>query len=298
MPNMPWFRFYSETLNDRKIRRLCTATGLTKATVIGTWSIILAMANDSPERGKLKISDDLWVTQDEIREETGLEPMDYNSLMGGFFLLGMLDTESGTENIVVSNWDGRQFKSDHSSPRVAKHRAEKKRQEEEQAEQDCNVTPALQEQPSGVIDTEADTDTELEKETDSEVEKDPFVASAPAQAITTLANYQMIRLAYINEFPDKAVPRPNTKSLVSKVRTRMKYAHFADSWLPALVRAGQSDLLHRSGWFDLGWFLKNDNNYEKCLNGNYDNDSRIGLTSPPSTIPDYDSQVDPVTGLY
>jgi hypothetical protein len=39
----------------------------------------------------------------------------------------------------------------------------------------------------------------------------------------------------------------------------------------ALVRAAQSEFLNSSAWFDLGWFLQNDDHYERCLNGKYDN---------------------------
>ena len=112
-----------------------------------------------------------------------------------------------------------------------------------------------------------------------------LAANAPALAI-----YQNIRLIYMHEFPDKAKPRANTKSLVGKVRTRMESAHFADHWHSALTRAGRSDLLRKSGWFDLSWFLKNDDNYEKCLNGNYDSTARAGpqaTTSADAIIDEY-----------
>lgn len=85
------------------------------------------------------------------------------------------------------------------------------------------------------------------------------------------SEYQEIRQTWITLFPDKPKPREVSKALQGKVRTRWKSPHFRDNWRPALKRAAQSEFLHTGGWFDLGWFLKNDDNYEKCLNGNYDN---------------------------
>ena len=47
MPN-PWFRFYSETLRDRKLERIARVTGQPRALIIGVWVTILSLANDSP----------------------------------------------------------------------------------------------------------------------------------------------------------------------------------------------------------------------------------------------------------
>lgn len=84
------------------------------------------------------------------------------------------------------------------------------------------------------------------------------------------ADYQAVRKCWIELFPDKPRPRENNKTLAGKVKTRMKCADFRESWKIALERASQSSFLHREGFYDLSWFLKNDDNWEKCLNGNYD----------------------------
>lgn len=82
--------------------------------------------------------------------------------------------------------------------------------------------------------------------------------------------YIAIRETYAKLFPEKPLPRTNNSTLVSKTKTRSKSKHFLDNWEKALNRASKSPLCHESPWFNLDWFLKNDNNYEKCLNGNYD----------------------------
>ena len=92
----------------------------------------------------------------------------------------------------------------------------------------------------------------------------------------TSADYQEIRKAWLELMPDKPQPRANNKTLQGKVTTRMKSPHFRDNWLAAMERAAESTFLADGNWFDLGWFLQNDTNYEKCLNGNYDDKSQTG----------------------
>jgi hypothetical protein len=80
----------------------------------------------------------------------------------------------------------------------------------------------------------------------------------------------MIRQRWIEAFPDKPKPRTTNKTLQGKVKTRLKSPHFRENWPAALDRAAQSEFLKAGSWFTFDWFLKNDDNYEKCLNGNYD----------------------------
>ena len=82
--------------------------------------------------------------------------------------------------------------------------------------------------------------------------------------------YERIRTQWSKYFPDKPQPRKNNRSLQGKVKTRMGSKHFEKHWQEAMQRASKSSFLHRESWFDLGWFLRNDEHYEKCLNGNYD----------------------------
>lgn len=82
--------------------------------------------------------------------------------------------------------------------------------------------------------------------------------------------YSEILSEWAKFFPDKPQPRSNNKTLKGKVNTRMKSAHFEENWREALERASHSGFLKTGSWFDLGWFLHNDSNYEKCLNGKYD----------------------------
>lgn len=53
----PWFRFYSKTLIDRRFKHVANEIAIPKASVIGAWTILLTLANDSPEQGKLLSTD-------------------------------------------------------------------------------------------------------------------------------------------------------------------------------------------------------------------------------------------------
>jgi len=98
--------------------------------------------------------------------------------------------------------------------------------------------------------------------------------------------YHAIRVLYIELFPDKPQPRLTTKSYITKATTRMQDPYFAENWEKALRRAASGRMCHESGWFDMTFFLANELNWEKCLNGKYDDLKRRGIgSSPPPSGP-------------
>jgi len=131
--NMPWFKFYSEALNDRKIVRTARMAQQPKAIVMGVWLTLLCLANESPERGRLMIAEDLWFEEEEIAAETGLDPVTFGKVVGAFQKLGMVSVSAGYE---ISNWNGRQSRQYSQTPeavRQRKHRAMKKKEQEERS---------------------------------------------------------------------------------------------------------------------------------------------------------------------
>lgn len=74
---------------------------------------------------------------------------------------------------------------------------------------------------------------------------------------------------WIRNFPKK--PKPRRKTVRDKLKTRFKDSYFEENWVDALERVSGSDFCNNLGWFDAHWFLKNDTNWENCLNGKYDN---------------------------
>ena len=250
MASPPWFRFYSETLRDRKVEHICRATNQPKALVVGAWATILAIASDSPVRGVLLLTDDIPFTLDDIAGEMGLDITATTGIIDQFVRFQMVHLEGDVYHL--TNWDRRQFTSDSSTERVRQHR---ERQKEALQEAECNSDETLQECDGNLPDTDTDTDTESDTEQIQNKHISAFLA---------------IRKAWIDLMPDKPRPRENNNTLRSKVKTRMKDDYFRDNWRAALERAAKSSFLGESGFFDLGWFLKNDDNWQKCLNGNYD----------------------------
>ena len=116
---------------------------------------------------------------------------------------------------------------------------------------------------------------EEEEEVKEEVEVKDSISSASA-------DYQAIRQLWTELFPGKSKPRATNKTLQGKVKTRMKSEHFKANWRAALEQAAASDWLRSESFFDLGWFLKNDANYENCLNGKYgDRGKQADAPRPP-----------------
>jgi hypothetical protein len=124
--NTPWFRFYSEALSDRKIVRVCSMTRQPKFAIMGVWSSLLSMANDSPERGLLLIGEDLPLTLDEIFFEIGIDPEIGEIIVSAFIQVGMVSVDGDAYSI--THWDDRQFASDNSTDRVKKFRERKRRE--------------------------------------------------------------------------------------------------------------------------------------------------------------------------
>jgi len=159
---LPWFRVYSDILDERKLKHICRKTKQPKALVVGVWVTLLALANCSPKRGELLLEDDLPYTLDDLKSETGIGAGLLKKLIVEFVSIKIL-TE--TPHFIIVNWGKRQFKSDSSTERVRQYRGR-------------NVTTPLQHRYGNVPDTDTDTDTDTE--TDTEAEKEP---AAPPENI-------------------------------------------------------------------------------------------------------------------
>jgi len=160
MPRYPWFRVYNEILTERKIERIGRMTHLPRVVIRGAWMTILAMANDSPERGCLKWTDDLWITEAELRDDLEMEPDEFSPLLDAFVKMQMVTRHNGG-GLSCTNFDKRQFKSDSSTPRVQAWREKQRAQETDE----CNVSETL-------LCNGPDTETEAEAEAETETEKE------------------------------------------------------------------------------------------------------------------------------
>ena len=156
---VPWFRFYTETLDDLKLVRASTEAGVEKMSILGAWAGLLALANGSPYRGRLLLSGGLPLTIPEMAFKIGTDVQTLKAIIDAFEVLNMVCWDDGV--LVIINWDARQFKSDHSAERVRQHRerqTEPDDEGDEEAEEnstgsegdDNNVGETLQECYSNV----------------------------------------------------------------------------------------------------------------------------------------------------
>ena len=172
---MDWFRFYSEAVSDRKLRRVARVTKQAPATVIGIWTIILCIASESPERGELLIGQETPATEEDIADVAGC---DVAETLRQLEEIGLI-TRCG-ETLLVTAWVKRQYNSDGSTARVRKHRMQGQEREPAGVADDvtfpkryCNVS----ETPP-----ETETDTERELSTETEGADAPEALPVAAQA--------------------------------------------------------------------------------------------------------------------
>lgn len=136
----PWFRFYSETLTDRKVQRICRATEQPKAVIIGAWTILLALSNDSPVPGILLLTEEISLTEQDIIAEMGLDEKIAHRILAEFTRFSMLAWDG--RYYLLKNWSKRQFASDDVNERVKRYRAKKATAEKPSG----NVTETLQDE--------------------------------------------------------------------------------------------------------------------------------------------------------
>lgn len=134
----PWFRMYSEFAHDPKVQMLSEVMQRRYIMLMCMrCSELLVTLHETEIAFHMRISDA------ELAETKAL-----------FVQRGFIDADWE-----IVNWEKRQYSSDSSAERVARHRA-KKKQESNGA---CNVT----ETKSNGLDTDTDTDTEHKKQNPS-----------------------------------------------------------------------------------------------------------------------------------
>jgi hypothetical protein len=173
MTSPPWFRFYSETLKDRKIERICRLSTLPKMAVVGAWSIVMAIANDSPIRGALLLTGKYPLSLEDLAQEFGCDLEIATELIEHFIDLEMLDLVDGVYH--VTHWHRRQFTSDSSTERV---RLFRERRKQPDGNTSGNDTETLPQRSSNAPDTDTDTDTEQKKSPAGAAQATPIAFAA------------------------------------------------------------------------------------------------------------------------
>jgi hypothetical protein len=119
-----WFRLYHELLRDRKIARAARMCNVERATVIGVWTGIMCLANESPERGSLFLAPNVPLTTDDLPEEIGINEDVCFALVDAFQQLDMLTIVDGIFS--VTHFMNRQFDSECSTERTREYRERKR----------------------------------------------------------------------------------------------------------------------------------------------------------------------------
>lgn len=143
---MPWFRFYSEFLDDTKVGTMSESDQL-------LWVKLLCMASESKKRGRILETDEQICWRIRISPETLRHALDK------FRAKGMIEHCDGGYRI--THWDERQHESDNSTPRVRKYREKKRTETEEKRFSNASETPPEKDTEK---ETDLDPDPDLERE--------------------------------------------------------------------------------------------------------------------------------------
>jgi hypothetical protein len=91
--------------------------------VIGAWTALLALSNQSPVRGVLLIREDRPLTTQEIFDEWDMDSGEGQVLLDAFADQGLIAFD--VDEWVICNWEKRQPRQDKSTERVRQYRARK-----------------------------------------------------------------------------------------------------------------------------------------------------------------------------
>lgn len=114
-PKKPWFRFYTEAVGDRKLRRLAPET---------RWLFVacLSAARMSPQPGTLLVSDGVQMVEEDLVDIACLSAGAVRRGLSSLLTAGLLDRDQNG-CLFVPKWRERQFESDVSTDRTRKHRS-------------------------------------------------------------------------------------------------------------------------------------------------------------------------------
>lgn len=240
-----WYRAYIGTVTDGKIAEAALIAEVSRSVAIAVWQCLLESAAERNNCGGYE------TTARRIAAILGETPATVEAMLSAFAELEMI------ANNAVSSWTKRQFQSDDSKERVAKHRA-KKRQETPKTDAvtagNGDVTPS---------DTEADTDSELGGSSDDDSPSDDEPSLQP-EHIQEVWNELAPRLA-----------RPSIRNLTPERRQLVKarIAQYSlEDFKTVFGKCRDSPFLRGDKGrtpLTFDWIMKK-GNFQKTLEGNYD----------------------------
>lgn len=242
-----WYRAYEGTVTDGKLTEAALVAGVSRSVSIAAWHCLLESAAVRNNCGGYETT---------ARRIAGIlcEPQDrIEALVAAYEEIGLVGDGA------VSAWKKRQFQSDDSKERVAKHRA-KKRQETADADAD-NADETSRNGDVTPPKTEADAEEEESPNGDSPSDDGP--ALVPEHVFE---GYQ--------ELADSiglAVPRDFTPERRQLVRGRITQYPLTD-FQAAFAKCRDSPFLRGDRGrtpLTFDWLMKK-GNFQKVLEGNYD----------------------------
>ena len=247
----PWFRLYSEFAHDPKIQMLSEAMQRRYVMLL-----CLRCSEVLETLHETEIAFQLRLSEAELLETKQL-----------FISKNFIDKHWN-----LTNWDKRQFVSDSSTMRVAKHRQKKK--------QESNADETLQKHQSNALDTESDTDKKQNIEANASLSADKL-PDCPHKEILILYKKHLSHLSQ---------PRVWEGSRQANLRQRWKQAAKPSNYSPDGYKTMEAGLKWWDSFFayvandtklangfqtkdrtwlpDLEWIV-NATNFAKIIDGKY-----------------------------
>ncbi len=242
-----WYRAYEGTVTDAKLGEAALIADCSRSVAIAAWHCLLESAACKNNCGSYEAS---------ARRVAVIlcEPVaTIESLIGGFEELGLI------RDGAIAAWKKRQFQSDDSSERVARHRDKKRRETAKPSTGNADETVCN----ADVTPPETETDTYLESSKDDS----PSCDEPALRPEYVFEGYQALAAEL-----GLTVPRDFTPERRQLVRGRMSQYPIED-FFTVFARCRGSPFLRgdKDGRTPLtiDWVMKK-GNFQKVLEGNYE----------------------------
>ena|SRR6202165_1631142 len=213
---LPWLRLYTEVLNDPKVQNLSDR-------LFRAWINLLCVA--SKYRGVLPEIEELAFL---LR----IKPAKATVLLEDLRAVGLFDEIDG--HIAPHNWKGRQYESDHSTPRVQRFRNSRRNEKR-------NVSDSVSE-------TTPDTDSDSDADSEAAMSQDTATAAAPVVENATSRVEPIVGMpAALSR--GRSLIRPEAFTLAGQIAAAMglddghpstvgmpmKVEHWLTAWHPEII---------------------------------------------------------------
>lgn len=223
-PARPWFRFYVEAMSDPKMRRLSPAQKW-------LWVAVLAASRQSCMPGFLMVSERVPYSWADLADYAGMKLREVERGTDLLTELGMIEFDPDLGAWCVPKWNDRQYESDSSTERTAKHRHNERGNNGE--------TTAVGTPP------ETETETESERGAVNGAAAPKRVASGPRRKrkVTPVpASFELTddRLAWCRESQPGLDPFAATQEWLTACAAKdLQYVDWDAAWKNAMRRAAR-----------------------------------------------------------